>query len=77
MWMNPGITRTRNSRTFRDGIFLSLELPLADLIAAPSKIDVLSANNRPIPQSGYSQFTQKMIGAIRDKYNPYGRSFLA
>ncbi len=50
-------------------------LQLADLLAYPSKIDVLTQNNRSLP-SQRGPFTQKIISTIRVKYNPYGRRFL-
>ncbi len=51
-------------------------LQLADLLAAPSKFDILTANNRQIIPPP-SRYTQQIIQAIRSKYNPYGRNFLA
>lgn len=50
-------------------------LQLADLLAAPSKMDILVANNRVVLPPP-SQYTLQIIQAIRRKYNPYGKVFL-
>ena len=48
-------------------------LQVADLIAAPSKLDILSGWGRLIPMS---PFTQRVNAALRKKYMQVGRKFL-
>ena len=50
-------------------------LQLADLIAAPSKLDILVEHKRILPTT-LSKFTMKINQEIGQKYNRYGRNFL-
>jgi hypothetical protein len=50
-------------------------LQIADLVAYPSKIDVLTRNGRILPRTP-GPFTSKMNEVLKPKYNEYGRKFL-
>jgi len=50
-------------------------LQLADLVAAPSKQEIVAANGRPLTHPA-STFTRQFNGLIRGKYNPYCRVLL-
>lgn len=50
-------------------------LQLADLIAAPSKVDILAQNSRHLAHPP-SNFTNQINQTIRVKYDAYGRIFL-
>ena len=50
-------------------------LQIADLVAYPSKIDVLTRNGRMLPRTP-GRFTNRMNEVLKPKYNEYGRKLL-
>lgn len=50
-------------------------LQMADLLAAPSKMDIL-AEKAPKLCPPFGAYTQQLIAAMTPKYNPYGRVLL-
>jgi len=66
---------TSNHIKFRKKEHNIAGLQLADLLAAPSKIDILADHNR-IMGSPPSKFTVKINRKIRRRYSRYGRVFL-
>jgi hypothetical protein len=50
-------------------------LQVADLLAAPSKKEIILNNSRPLANHP-TRFTREISARVRSKFNPYGRIFL-